>query len=77
MEIRNCRFKFKCTKTWDSLDQTSVPGIKYCHECDRGVHYCEDQSELDHALLQDWCVALILTDEDDSDILYETIGMLK
>ena len=76
MEIRNCRFKFKCTKTWDSLVATSDQGIKYCHECDRGVHYCNNESELDHALRQDWCVALILTDEDDPDILYQTIGVL-
>ena len=44
--------------TWDSLLETSDSKIKYCHECDRGVHFCEDDEELNHALMNDWCVAI-------------------
>jgi hypothetical protein len=56
--VKNCQFKFKCHMTWDSLLVTSDSKIKYCPECDRGVHFCEDDQELNHALMKDWCVAI-------------------
>ena len=76
MSIRNCQFKFKCTQTWDSLIETADPSIKYCHECDRGVHYCFDESDLMHALENDWCVAIHVTDENDKNIIRELVGDL-
>ena len=44
--------------TWDKLLETSDSKIRYCHKCDRGVHFCEDDQELSHALLNDWCIAI-------------------
>ncbi|WP_287017184.1 hypothetical protein [Cycloclasticus sp.] len=62
--------------TWKSLIETKEPGIKYCKECDRGVHYCKDESDLEHALNQDWCVAMHVTDNEDEDITHELLGLI-
>ena len=58
--------------TWDTLIETSEPSIRYCMDCDRGVHYCKDESELEHALKQDWCVAMHV--EDDENFTHELLG---
>jgi hypothetical protein len=44
--------------TWDSLLTTSDKKIRYCTECDRGVHYCDDDAELNEAIRKNWCVAI-------------------
>ena len=51
--------------TWDTLIETSDSSIKYCHDCDRGVHYCKDKNDLAYSLTKDWCVAIDVTDEDN------------
>lgn len=62
MDIRNCTIKFKCSKTWESLAETKLPNVRYCEGCDRGVHYCENETELKKALDNDRCVAIDLKD---------------
>ncbi|MBF0266561.1 MAG: hypothetical protein HQL46_14950 [Gammaproteobacteria bacterium] len=64
MKIQNCQFKFKCTQTWDSLSETDEPQIKHCHDCNRDVHYCRDENELDIAIKKNWCVAIDALDSD-------------
>lgn len=83
--IKNCQFKFKCHMTWDSLLETSDSKIRYCHECDRGVHFCEDDEELNHALMNDWCVAInsiektpdieFLYGKPDEGVIHTTLGI--
>lgn len=58
VKINNCKINFRCSQSWDSLIGTDRPDIKYCSECDRGVHYCTDEAELAAAQKNDWCVAL-------------------
>lgn len=55
--IENCTLKFECDQTWNSLVETSDPKVRYCYDCDRGVHYCYNQDELDDAIDKNWCVA--------------------
>ena len=31
--IRNCRFAFRCKQRWNSLEETSDPTVRRCHEC--------------------------------------------
>ena len=64
MKIKNCQIKYKCDKTWETLAETSSPNIKYCLDCDRGVHYCKNESELIHALNQDRCIAMGIIDDN-------------
>ena len=64
MKIRNCIFKFRCTKTWDSLIQTTDANIRYCNECDKGVHFCDTEHDLLEAVEKDWCIAIRFSRED-------------
>ncbi len=59
--IRNCSWKFKCSRTWDSLFQAKpfVFGkIRYCSDCKENVRLVESQSELFMAIEFNQCVAI-------------------
>ncbi len=59
--IRNCSWKFKCSRTWDSLSQAKpyVFGkIRYCSDCNENVRLVESQSELFMAIELNQCVAI-------------------
>lgn len=56
-EIRNCEFRFQCTKTWDSLKPTEDLSIRFCEQCQRTVHYCRNETELHDAIVKNKCVA--------------------
>lgn len=57
-EIRNCEFRFKCPRTWESLSKTFDQRVRHCSECDRRVIYCKTESELKRAIIYDECVAV-------------------
>jgi hypothetical protein len=45
--ITNClsglpKFRFQCPKVWSALTRTSNEGIRFCTECQRDVHWCEN-----------------------------------
>ena len=58
--IRNCEFKFRCKKTWESLEslENYPKGIKYCSTCMRDVFLVETDLELKRAVLRNYCVAI-------------------
>lgn len=56
-EIRNCEFRFQCTKTWDSLKPTEDLSVRFCEQCQRTVHYCRNETELHEAIVKNQCVA--------------------
>lgn len=58
MLIRNCRFKFSCPQTWDTLDSIGNPTIRWCSNCSQGVHLCKTEQELMAALAENHCVAI-------------------
>jgi hypothetical protein len=60
--IRNCVFAFKCTKAWDGLTETADPGVRYCGDCQREVHFCENPWELAQAVALNRCVAIVVED---------------
>jgi hypothetical protein len=65
MDIRNCDIKFRCPMSWSDLSKTNDESIRYCSECDRGVHFCIDEHELLIAMRNDWCVAIDVDEEGD------------
>ena len=75
-QIRNCTFAFRCTQTWDSLSPTNDSSVRYCKDCDRGVHLCRTDSELTDAIKQNYCVAIVTTDTegDEEDPVNWPIG---
>lgn len=56
--LRNCKFKFKCYKSWDDLERTDNPTISFCGDCKKHVYYCETPEELNFAIAKNLCVAI-------------------
>ena len=56
--LRNCKFKFKCYKSWDDLERTDNPAISFCGDCKKNVYYCETPEELKFAIAKNLCVAI-------------------
>ena len=59
--IRNCSWKFKCKRTWDSLSQAKTyvfEKIRYCSDCKENVRLVESESELFMAVEFNQCVAI-------------------
>ena len=69
-EIRNCEFRFKCPKDWDSLLKTHDPKVRHCNECNRRVVYCKKASELQRAIIDNDCVAVEIKQPDDEVRVY-------
>ena len=59
VSIRNCRFAYKCSRNWNGLRLTAVPGERFCGECNRTVYFCETHSHLTEAIRLDRCVAIL------------------
>ena len=59
--IRNCSWKFKCTKTWDSLliaKPYAFERRRYCPDCKENVHLVTSESSLLLAIEHNYCVAI-------------------
>ncbi len=75
MKIINCSLKYQCTNKWENLDTTNQPKVRYCRECDRGVHQCDDETEYQQAIKLKRCVALNKPSNDDSDYVLGLPGI--
>ena len=58
MSLQNCRFKFRCNQSWNLLLRTEDPDLRYCTECERGVHFCTTDAQLAEAVRLGRCVAI-------------------
>jgi len=67
MRITNCSFKYRCDNKWEDLDKTDQPKIRYCRECDRGVHHCDNKTEYQEALKSKRCIALSSESKDETN----------
>lgn len=68
VDIRNCRFAYRCPMTWDVLLKTENDAIRYCVECDRGVHLCKTDDQLSEAIKENKCVAVVIYTEDGEEV---------
>jgi hypothetical protein len=59
---------------WDNLISTEESSIKYCIECDRGVHYCNNERDLEHAVKRGWREAMPVADDEDENIKDQLLG---
>ena len=67
--ISNCRFAYKCAKTWASLQTTEQSDVKFCDDCQREVFFCRTDSQLVAAIKLNRCVAFERKSQDkDSDM---------
>lgn len=56
--LANCKFAYRCMKTWESLQRTSKEDTRYCTECHEEVYYCKTKREIVHALRHRKCIAI-------------------
>jgi hypothetical protein len=59
--IRNCSWKFKCTRTWDSLLPAKnyvFERRRYCPDCKENVYLVTCESDLFLAIEHNYCVAI-------------------
>ena len=73
-EIRNCVFAYKCEADWEKLEDTNKEKIRYCKDCDREVHFCEDDKELTDAVRENFCVAF---ERIEKNRKFTLMGLLK
>lgn len=56
-EFLNCEFEFECSKNWFDLTPTHDAKVKYCETCNKDVHLCVTQEELDSHAERRHCIA--------------------
>lgn len=58
--VENCKFKFKCHKTWQSLEIKSdyAENKRFCSHCSHDVYLVNNEGELETAILNNYCVAI-------------------
>lgn len=49
--------EYECPKNWFELTETDKAGVKHCSTCDKHVHLCITQDELDSFAHQGVCIA--------------------
>jgi uncharacterized protein CbrC (UPF0167 family) len=59
MKFINCEMEFKCDADWEKMVLTKDPSVRLCQLCQKNVHYCHTQSELDKAINDKKCVFFI------------------
>ena len=81
--VENCKFKFKCHKTWQSLEvkSTYAENRRYCNDCSQDVYLIMNDFELDSAILNNYCVAIpansaIRLSAPTDPNLHTTLGIL-
>ena len=58
--IENCKFKFKCNKTWNSLEikDDYSENRRFCGQCEQDVYFINSEAELQIAILNNYCVSI-------------------
>lgn len=62
--IENCgpQFELKCPKRWDELTSTKNPDQRFCHACNRNVHYATSVDKARRLAIAGQCVAVDITE---------------
>ena len=64
--LANCKYSFKCIKTWESLEITSSQEVRYCSDCQQEVYYCRTKREMVSAIKKRKCIAIYPGDDYSS-----------
>ena len=56
--VRNCKFRFQCSKRWEDLQESPTPTIRNCPDCKELVWLVDDEHSLAQLILNDFCVAI-------------------
>jgi hypothetical protein len=58
LTLRNCKFKFKCTQTWEGLEKTDDDTARRCNSCHEWVYLVKTDKRLVEAIKLNQCVAI-------------------
>jgi hypothetical protein len=58
ISIRNCVFAFRCDRTWTKLKKTGNEDVRFCGECQKEVHFCNDDATLVESIALNRCIAI-------------------
>jgi len=64
--IKNCKFKTKCDQSWNEMSLTDDEDVRFCKQCQKQVHLCLSDYELETAIDNNWCVAIFNANDEDS-----------
>jgi hypothetical protein len=69
-KIEQCKFVFKCPKTWGNLERTNVESVRFCVSCGRNVYLSVTSMQLKENEFYGRCVAIPVTSNapDTGDI---------
>jgi hypothetical protein len=59
--IRNCKFKFKCDVTWESMTpvkETDPKRVRHCSKCNKRVYLTKTQTEIVVRIEVNDCIAI-------------------
>lgn len=65
LELRNCKFAYRCHAQWERLLETAEKQVRFCLECGKSVHCCDTDAELLKAIRLNHCVAIAREDPDE------------
>lgn len=60
-KIEQCKFVFKCPKTWGNLERTNVESVRFCVSCSQNVYLSVTSIQLKENVFYDRCVAIPVT----------------
>ena len=67
--IPNCEFAFECPKRWQDLQATEDPHVRHCTSCERSVHLCQNQRQLEGHIAEGHCVAIRFGTDSERGLL--------
>ncbi len=78
-KVLNCPMEYICSKSWFDLELVDQPNIKFCDTCNREVHFCQTDEELQNALTNNLCIAYSNEGSDEfiSPRRHMTLGIPK
>ena len=56
--IKNCKFRYECDQDWSNMKKTNDAYIRHCGFCKKDVHLVSENSELEAAIENNWCMAV-------------------
>lgn len=54
--IRNCSWGYSCKASWSDLMKTADENIRFCENCEREVHSCDNREDLLFSISLNRCV---------------------
>lgn len=75
-DIINCKFVFQCPLSWESLEDTNNPNIRFCLHCNQNVYFAHTLGELAELASGGKCVAFNQNhDKEQKSVPRKLMGM--